>query len=84
MAKNRKSNLARNSSRARDTKIVASHESEEETQTRLALNAERHIAHGADEKTKGQRRSRRFFDSERHTYTINYKILKKKLKPVWL
>ena len=62
MAKTRKSNLARNSSRAHDTRIVRSHESEEETQIRLILNTERHTVHRAAEKTRGQRRSRRFFD----------------------
>ncbi|CAG4935543.1 unnamed protein product [Colias eurytheme] len=61
----RKSNLARRSSRARAAKIARSQGSEEQTQTRLALDTESHRAHRAFE-TEEQSQIRRILDAERH------------------
>ncbi|KAI8435821.1 hypothetical protein MSG28_004038 [Choristoneura fumiferana] len=58
----RKSNLACSSSRARAAKVARSQESEEQTQTRLALDAERHAAQRAAE-TEEQRQARRHLDA---------------------
>ncbi|XP_046965797.1 uncharacterized protein LOC124534146 [Vanessa cardui] len=65
MPRKRKSDLGRRSSRARAKRIARSQESEEHTQTRLTLDAERHASQRAAE-TEEQSQARRILDAQHH------------------